>query len=46
VPFRAQANALLPRGSKIAPAVSILVLLLVILIPCAAAAVTRYRRLH
>jgi len=46
VPFRAQGNSFLPRGSKMTPVISVLVLLVVILIPCAAAAVTRYKRLR
>jgi hypothetical protein len=45
-PFRAQANSFLPRVSKLTPVISILLLLVVILIPCAAAAVTRYKRLR
>jgi hypothetical protein len=44
-PFRGQANAFLRNRSNLTPVISVLVLLVVILIPCAAAAVTRYRRL-
>jgi hypothetical protein len=37
---------LLPHGGKLTPVISVLVLLIVVLIPCAAAAVMRYRRLR
>jgi hypothetical protein len=36
----------LPNRSRITPVISVLVIMVVILIPCAAAAVTRYNRLH
>jgi hypothetical protein len=44
-PFR-QANMFLPTSSKLVPVISVVILLLVVLIPCAAVAVTRYRRLR
>ena len=45
-PFRAQANIFLPNRSRITPVVSVMVLMVVILIPCAAAAVMRFKRLR
>jgi len=42
--FRGQANMFLPDRSKLVPAISLAVLLIVVLIPCAAVAATRYKK--
>jgi hypothetical protein len=44
-PFH-QANMLLPNHSRVVPVIGVVTLLVVVLIPCAAAAATRYRRLR
>jgi hypothetical protein len=42
--FHDQGNSFLPSRSKVVPVISVVILMIVVLIPCAAAAVTRYGR--